>query len=161
MSILYWPLPTTEEMAMIIIHGEDGPLLAQPRIFPAIRAYLKRARVTLDNGVIVGPNLRVAKSAIKAAMILPGLPVAVTHGHWVVRDPVVEAGREAARVAANALRMERFRHFCKEDGIIDGKVAMTDQCDSCKVKGEGTMHYQPDAMGYPTPVYFGCNTCSD
>lgn len=73
------------------------------------------------------------------AMLLTGTPVAVS------KKAVVAA---KVRAEVTALKMERFIHFCEEDGIVNGEK-MNPERGIIEV-------FAPDAMGYPTHVLDKC-----
>ena len=63
----------------------------------------------------------------------------------VVSKEAIQRGREAHEAAA--LKTERFRAFCEEDGINP------DTCERVEEDGRVGL-YQPDAMGFPTLVMY-------
>jgi len=138
MSILTFPVPTPEQIAVYNERGGRG-----------IIQYRKAARVTLANGEEAEPTLSLARLILNAAADGLLIPVAVEVGHYV---------NVTEREAAEALRMERFRLFCKEDGH-NGYRRETARCDTCDTRGPGRMDYAPDAMGYPAPVLFWGDCC--
>tara|TARA_B100001094_G_scaffold106445_1_gene102473 strand:- start:2257 stop:2628 length:372 start_codon:yes stop_codon:yes gene_type:complete len=73
------------------------------------------------------------------AMLLTGTPVAVS-------EEAVAAAK--VRAEADALKQERFIHFCKEDGIVNGEK-MNPERGIIEV-------FAPDGMGYPTHVLDKC-----
>ena len=63
----------------------------------------------------------------------------------VVGREAIQRGREAHEAAA--LKTERFRAFCAEDGINP------DTCERVEEDGRVGI-FQPDAMGFPTLVMY-------
>jgi hypothetical protein len=144
-----------------VLDAAEKALVVTDRKVEAIRAYYKRARVTLLNGHEAGPTLKTAKSIVELAAEGINIPMVVSEGSY--RDLTVEAA-QAAVIA------ERFAIFCAEDGMDPKnarKAAQADRCDACRKqapKGEsldGVFLYAPDGMGYPTPVMFYCANCAN
>ena len=96
-------------------------------------AFALRCFVVVD-GIKVRPDLRSLKVAFENNLF----PIAVTV------DSIARA-REHAAVAA--LKAERFRAFCIEDGINP------DTCERVEEDGRVGI-YQPDAMGFPALVLY-------
>jgi len=106
--------------------------IANPKTRDFIRA--RREMAVEVEGVKVMPSRKEAFSMLKT-----GTPVAVS-------DEAVAAAK--ARAEADALKMERFLHFCEEDGIVNGEK-MNPERGIIEV-------FAPDAMGYPTHVLDKC-----
>lgn len=77
-----FPALTTEEKA----------LLAAGSLVPAIRAYHKRARVSLPNGHEVGPTLKTAKDVVYLTAEGLDIPVIVSEGSYVDYTEISAAG---------------------------------------------------------------------
>lgn len=124
-----------------------------------LKAYLQSedAVTTLGDGTVV----RMARScALRYLMAIrkgfPVLPMACTEEDGKVNYEPIE--REAEREAVEALKQERFRAFCAEDGH-NGTEITTEHCPHCGEAHAGVTYYSPDAMGYPTPTLWVCSTC--
>jgi len=124
----------------------------------AARTYVRETTTVLATGTEVRMTLGGAIRCFKAIRQgLPALPVACTVDERG-RSNYEPASLQAERDAAVALKRERFTIFCKEDGH-DGTRAETEHCETCGCEREGTTHFAPNAMGYPTPVLWTCGTC--
>ena len=99
---------------------------------PSFGAFALKCHVTVG-GVKVRPN-----SDELRALFLSNATV-------VVSKEALQRGREAHEAAA--LKTERFRAFCAEDGI-DPRT-----CERAEEDGRVGI-YQPDAMGFPTLVMY-------
>jgi hypothetical protein len=89
----------------------------------------------------------VVVDGVKVRPVLRDLKVAFDHNLFplVVSEDSIARAREHAAVAA--LKAERFRAFCEEDGINP------DTCERVESNGRVGL-YQPDAMGWPTLVMY-------
>ena len=106
--------------------------IANPNMRDYVRA--RRDMAVEVEGVKVMPTRQEAFSMLKT-----GTPVAV-------REEAVAAAK--VRAEADALKQERFIHFCKEDGIVNGRRLNPER---------GVIEvFAPDAMGYPSHVLDEC-----
>jgi hypothetical protein len=140
----------------IVAEAREGSIMG------AVKAYHAVATAELNDGTVV----RMARGAAFRYIVairrgLPALPVAVSeeiHAGGRVTRNYEDIDLQAKRDAAEALKWERFHLFCEEDGH-KGSEPSTEQCRHCGEEREGTTHFAPDAMGYPTPVLWTCGTC--
>ncbi len=70
--ILAFPPPTADEVALVTSGNK----------IPAAVAYYRRARVTLLNGVEVGPTLSTAQAIVGFAVLGLDIPVAISEGSY-------------------------------------------------------------------------------
>lgn len=121
-------------------------------------ALLRKSDHRLADGTPVKmASITVAKRIAKAFLAFPGAALVIAEGDYIVRD----LDAEARYAEAQAERQARFEAYCAEDGIVGGKAQVVSTREH-KMDSNGrvikagvpfTICFQPDAMGYPTPVY--------
>ena len=113
---------------MSFFFNAPATVIAAPKTRDFIRA--RREMGVEVEGVTVYPSRQEA-----FAMLMTGVAVPV-------REEAVAAAKRQAE--AEALKMERFRFFCEEDGIVN--------CEKFNPERGLIEVFAPDAMGYPTHV---------
>ena len=134
--MLTFPAPSADLVSAF--NSGDRRLALKARL-----AYRRDTEVVIEvdgRPLHISPNL----AACKAALTF-GAPVAVEQ-------------RDVDSALNGRKRSDRFAAFCAEDGH-DGTERAEDKCDTCAEVKSGTRFYAPDAMGYPSPVLFTCDTC--
>lgn len=137
-NLLSFPAPSPELVAAFNSGDRRASLKAQLQ-------YRREGEVIIE---VDGRPLHISPNSA-------GCKTALTFG-----APVAVEQADVDHAIAERLKWERFHAFCQEDGH-DGVMEANGYCDHCgKSDVKGAMHYQPNAMGYPTPVMFQCDTCS-
>lgn len=99
---------------------------------PSFGAFALKCHVTVG-GVKVRPNSDELRALFDNNAVV------------VVSKEAIQRGREAHEAAA--LKTERFRAFCAEDGIDPRTCERTEEDGRVGI-------YQPDAVGFPTLVMY-------
>ena len=135
-----FPMPTQATLSM----AKAG------RLYEAAGIFCERATATLGGEVVY--LRRVSAARYLKGLIKTGTPPVMSRCHCE------SAGQRSTRLAAEALKLERYAVFLEQDGH-KGLTLADGECCSCAATGPVTVHWSPDAMGYPTEVMKTCDAC--